>query len=129
MTDLSPWCSVCTKEIFIPKGSYGYGESRYVLSKLMQYSRLPGRAVKIPRLEGGGIGPRTESCVICDGSIAVVPCLHQGNIYTKRKLQVWRDQKFIPIVGAKTILTCAGRQNTPSRGRRYRAQNEKLSNL
>ena len=49
------------------------------------------------------IGPRTESCVNWDGPIAMVPCLHQGNIYTKRKLRVWRDQKCIPLVGAKTI--------------------------
>ena len=28
-------------------------------------THLPVRAVKIPRLEGGGIGPRTESCVNC----------------------------------------------------------------
>ena len=27
-TDLSPWYRVCTKEIFIPKGSYGHGETR-----------------------------------------------------------------------------------------------------
>ena len=87
------------------------------------------RAVKIPRLEGGSIGPRTESCVNWDGPIAMVPCLHQGNIYTKRKLRVWRDQKCIPLVGAITPLTCAGRQNTPSRGRRYRAQNGKLRKL
>ena len=59
----------------------------------------------------------------------MVPCLHQGNIYTKRKLRVWRDQKCIPLVGAITPLTCAGRQNTPSRGRQYRAQNGKLGKL
>ena len=93
------------------------------------YPHLPVRAVKIPRLEGGGIGPRTESCVNWDGPIAMVPCLHQGNIYTKRKLRVWRDQKCIPLVGAITPLTCAGRQNTPPRGRRYRAQNGKLRNF
>ena len=29
-TDLSPWYRVCTKEIFIPKGSYGHGETRNV---------------------------------------------------------------------------------------------------
>ena len=52
----------------------------------------------------------------------MVPCFHQGNIYTKRKLRVWRDQKCIPLVGAITILTCAGRDNTPSRGWQYRAQ-------
>ena len=114
MTDLSPWYRVPTKEIFIPKGSYGYGESRYVFSKSVQYPQLPVRAVKVTRLEGDGIGPITESGINCDGPIAMVPCLHQGKISTKRKLRVRRDLKCIPLVGAKSILTCAGRQNTPS---------------
>ena len=39
------------------------------------------RAVKIPRLEGGSIGPRTESLLNWDGPMAMVPCLHKGNIY------------------------------------------------
>ena len=74
------------------------------------------------RVEGGSIGPSTESCINCDGLISMVPCLHQGNIYIKRKLRVWRDQKCIPLVGAIIPLTCACRQNAPSRGRQYRAQ-------
>ena len=64
-----------------------------------------------------------------DGPMAMVPCLHQGNINTKRKLRVWRDQKCIPLVGAITLLNCAGRHNTPSRGRQYRAQNGKFGKL
>ena len=87
------------------------------------------RAVKIPRLEGGSIRPRTESWVNWDGPMAMVPCLHQGNVYIKRKLRVWRNQKCIPLVGAITPLNCAGRQNTPSRGREYSAQNGKLGKL
>ena len=87
------------------------------------------RAVQIPRLEGGSIGPRTESFVNWDGPVIMVPCLHQGNIYTKRKLRVWRDQKCIPLVGAINPLTCAGRSNTRSRGMQYRAQNGKLGKL
>ena len=87
------------------------------------------RAVKIPGLEGGSIGSRTENWVNWDGPIAMEPCLHQGNIYNKRKLRVWRDQKCIPLVGSKTPLTCAGSQNTLSRGRHYRAQNGKLGKL
>ena len=59
----------------------------------------------------------------------MVPFLHQGNIYTKTKLRVWRNQKCILLVGAITPLTCAGLQNTPSRGRQYRAQNGKLGKL
>ena len=83
------------------------------------------RSVKIPRLELGSIGTRTESRINWDGPMAMLPCFHQGNIYTKRKLRVWRDQKCIPIVGAITPLTCAGRQSTPSRWRQYRDQNGK----
>ena len=86
-------------------------------------------AIKIPHLKGGSIGPRMESWVNWDGPIAMVPCLHQGNIYTKRKLRVWGNQKYISLVGAITPLTCAGRQNTPSRGSQYRAQNGKLHKL
>ena len=87
------------------------------------------RVVKIPRLEGGSIGPRTESWVNCDEPISMVPCLYQGNIYTKRKLRVWTDQKCIALVGAITPLTCAVRQNTPFRRRLHRAQNGKLCKL
>ena len=87
------------------------------------------RAIIIPRLEGGSIEPRTESCVSCDGTISMVPCFHQGNIYTKRKLRVWRDQKCIWLVGAVTPLKFEGRQNTPSRGRQYMAQNGKFGKL
>ena len=80
-------------------------------------------------MEGGSIWPRTESFVNWDGPMAMVPCLHQGNIYIKRKLLVWRDQKCIPLVGAITQLKCAGCHNTPSRGRQYRAQNGKFGKL
>ena len=87
------------------------------------------RAVKIPRVEGGSIGPRTESLANWDGPMAMVPCLHQGNNYTKRKLRIWRDQKCIPLLGAITPLNCEGRENTPCRGRQYRAQNGKFGKL
>ena len=87
------------------------------------------RAVKIARLQGGSIGHSTESCINCDGQFSMVPCLHQGNIYIKRKLRVCRDQKCIPFVGGITPLNCAGRHNTPSRGRQYRAQNGKFGKL
>ena len=81
------------------------------------------------RHEGGSIALRTECLVNWDGPVAMVPCLCQGNIYTNRKLRVWRDQKCIPLVGAIIPLTCAGRQNTPSRGRQYRAQYGKFGKL
>ena len=87
------------------------------------------RAAKLPRLEGGSIGSSTESCINSDEPISMVPCLHQGNIYIKSKLRVWRDQKYIPFVGGITPLNCEGRHNTPSRGRQYRAQKGKFGKL
>ena len=61
--------------------------------------------------------------------MAMVPCLHQGNIYSKRKLRVWRDQKCILLVGGTTPLTFAGHQSTLSRGRQYKCENGKLGKL
>ena len=90
---------------------------------------IPVRTIKLPRLEGGGIGPRTESCVNWGGTIAMVPCLHQGNIHTQRKLRVWRDQKCILLVGGITPPTCAGRQTIPSRMMWCRAKTGKLGKL
>ena len=87
------------------------------------------RAVKIPRLEGGSKGPSTESCLNCEALISMVWCLHQGNIYIKRKLRAWRVQKYIPLVGGITPLNCAGCHNTPSRGRQYRAHKGKFGNI
>ena len=77
---------------------------------------------------GRRFGPRTESCVNWDAPIAMVPCLHSGSIYTKRKLRAWRDHKCIPLVSAITPLTCAGRESTPSRGRRFRLRMESCLN-
>ena len=87
------------------------------------------RAVKLPRLNGVGIGSNTETCVNWGGPIAMVPCLHQGNIYTKRKLRVWRAQKCISLVGAKSPLTCVGRQSTVCQGRQHRGGNGNLRKL
>ena len=88
------------------------------------------RAIKLPQLEGGGIGPRPESCVNWwGGPIDMVSCFHQGNLYSKRNLRVWRDQKGIRRVGSKTILTCAGCQTNPSQGRQYRVENEKFRKM
>ena len=83
-------------EMYFPsrwkKPSYLYGPSKY--------------RVSMETLQGGG----TETCVNWGGPIAMVPCLLQGNIYIKRMLRVWRAQKCISLVGAKSHLTCVGRQ-------------------
>ena len=95
----------------------------------MQKPLLLVLADKLPRLKGGGIGPRTETCVNSGGSIALVPCVQQGNIHTKRQSGVWRVQNFIPFVGANPLLNCGGSQTTMSEGRRYKAENGNLHKL
>ena len=60
----------------------------------------------------------------CHGTV-----FHQGNIYIKRKIRVWRDHKCVRLVGAKISLTCAGRQTIPSQGRRYRVENGNMRKL
>ena len=95
----------------------------------MQKPLLPVRVIKLSHLKGGSIGSRTETCVNWGGPIAMVPSLHQGNIYIKRKLRVWRDQICIPLVSIKNPLTCAGRETTPSQGSQYRPENGNLRKL
>ena len=56
----------------------------------------------------------------------MVQCLHQKNVYIKRKLVLWRAQKCIPLVGAKGALTCAGPQSTLSHVRRCRSEKGNL---
>ena len=84
------------------------------------------QSVKLPRLNGVGIGPGTETYVIWGGPIAMALCLHQGNVYIKRKLRVWRAQKCIPLVVAKSPLTSTGRQTTPTQKSRYKTCNRNL---
>ena len=57
---------------------------------------------------------------------AMVPCLHQSKVYIKRKLRVWGLEKCNLLVGAKTSLTCARLQTTPSQVSQYRAENRNL---
>ena len=65
----------------------------------------------------------TEICGFSGLPFAMVTCLHQRNVYIKRKLRILRVQKFIPLVGVKPAFTCAGLQTTPFDLRRYRPEN------
>ena len=51
-----------------------------------------------------------------------------GAVFAPKKC-VCRAHKYIPQVGAKTVLTCYGRQTTPSHVRQYTADNENLRNF
>ena len=92
----------------------------------MQKPHLPVRDWKRPRVKEASIGPRTEICGNLGLPFAMVLCLHQSNVYIKRKLRVWRVQKCIALVGAKPSLTCAELQTTLSNVSQYRAKNRNL---
>ena len=87
----------------------------------MQKPLFAVRADKLPCLKGLSIGSRKETCANWGGPIPMVPCLHLGNIYIKKKLRLWIDQKCIPLLCVKTPLTYADHQATPSKGTQYRA--------
>ena len=54
-----------------------------------------------------------EICGIWGLPIAMVPCLHQGNDYIKRKLRECRTQTCNLSVDANTVPTCTGLQTKP----------------
>ena len=94
----------------------------------MQKPHLPVPDCKPPHLKKASIGPRMEICGILDLPLARVPCLHQRNVYTKWKLRLWRDQKCISLISAKTSLAYAGLQTTSSQVSQYRAEKGNLRN-
>ena len=95
----------------------------------MQKQCLPVQGRKLPHFIGGSIGPRLEIFETSGLPIPMVPCLHQNNGYIKTKLWVWRAQKFIALVGAKTVQTSAGPRTTPFHGLQYRAWNGNIRNF
>ena len=77
---------------------------------------------KPSRAMGGNVGSTKEICDSSSLPIPMVPRLHQCNGYIKRKLQAWKVQKCIALVGVDTVVTSAGAQTTPSYGGQYRVQ-------
>ena len=74
------------------------------------------RGRKVPRFMGGSIWPRMEIRGISGLPILMVPRLNQSNGNIKRKIQAWKVQKCITLVGADTVLTSAGPQSNPFHG-------------
>ena len=70
-----------------------------------------------------------EICESLGLPIPTVPRLHQSNGFIKRKLQVWRAQKCIGLVGTETVLTSAGPQISPFYGGQYRVRNGNMRNF
>ena len=59
----------------------------------------------------------------------VVPCLHQRNLYMKRKLREWRTQKCNPCFGAESPLRSTGLQTSGFHASPYSAVSVNLRKL
>ena len=74
------------------------------ISLLGAKNTLASTGTQTTSFHGGSIGPKMEICENSGLPFTMVPRLHQSNVYIKRKLWVWSDQKYIPLVGGKPYL-------------------------
>ena len=87
---LSPWYRVCTKSMFISQGSYQNGEPKNVIIGRVQNAYFTVRASKLPGFMQRRIRQSMEISWKSVLPFAMIPCLHQINVYMKRKLRKWR---------------------------------------
>ena len=90
----------------------------------MQKPHRPVRVNKLSRVLHRRIGQAIEIFETSGIPIAMVPCLHQCNVYIVRKVRVWRAQKCYLLVSAKTASTGRGQQTTPCHSAEYLASSE-----
>ena len=96
---------------------------------LVQRPHRPVPCCKLPHVMQHHVGPAKEIFGISGLPIAMVPCLHQCNVYLKRKLRVWRTQKCNFLVCAKTALTGTDQQTTSYHAAPYWASNGNYRNF
>ena len=92
----------------------------------MQKAHFAERAWKQPGFRQCLIGPTVQIYRNSGLSIAMVPCLHQCNLYIERKLRERRVQKCNPCFGAKGTLCSTGLQTTQLHAAQYRVDSTNL---
>ena len=120
---------VYIKAIFIPKGSYGNGEPKNVALVSVQITHFAVRARKLLTFMQCGKGQTVQIYGNSGLPFTMVPCLHQSNLYTKRKLREWRTQKFNPCFGACSPLRRTGPKITSFHSAPYRADSVNLRKI
>ena len=78
----------------------------------VQKAHFAVRTCKEPGSRQRRIMPTVHICVNSGLPIAIVPCLHQCNVYIKSKLRVCSAQKCKPCFGAKSPLRSTDPQIT-----------------
>ena len=91
---LSRWYRVCTNgNIYIKRTQRVWRAQKCNLFRRVRKPYRPVRAYKLHSFVQRRIGPTMDFWGNSGVPIVMVPCLHQDNIYIKRKLRVWRAQK------------------------------------
>ena len=126
---LSPWYRVCTTAIFLPKGGYGNGKPKNVTLVLVQLAHFAVRGRKLRTFMQRGIEPTVQIYGNSGLPFAMVPCFHQSNLYTKRKLRERSTQKCDACFGVVSPLRSTGPQATHFHAVRYRADIANLRKL
>ena len=111
------------------KEATGMESPKNVILVSVQYAHLAVRTLKVAGFRHRGIGPTVRICENSGLPFALVPCLHQCNIYMKRKLREWRVQKCNPSFGARSPPRSTDLQSTRFQAARYRADSANLRKL
>ena len=122
----SPWYCICTNAMFISKGSQGNDEPKNVILVSVQKAHFAARTYKQIGFMQHRVGPTVQICGNSGLPFVMVPCLHQCNVYIKRKLRERRAQKCNPCFGAKSPLRSTGLQTTWFHASGYRADSTNL---
>ena len=95
----------------------------------MQKPCRPVRVNKLPNVMQRRIAPAIKIFGILGQLFAMVTCLHQCKVYIKKKLLVWRAQKFNLLGCAKSTPTCTGQQTTLCLAAPYCERNRNFKNF
>ena len=112
--------------MFISNRSQGNAEPKNVILVLVQKAHFTIPACQQPGFVQRGVGLTVQ--IYCSSGLlfAMVPCLHQCNVYMKRKLRECRAQKCDPCIGAKSPHRSTGLQTTHFHATSYRADSANL---
>ena len=112
--------------MFISKGSEKNAEPKNVILISAQKAHFAVPAYKQPGFMQHHIGPTVQICGSSGLPFAMVLCLHQCNVYIKRKLREFKAQKCNPCFGAKSPLCSTCLQTTQFHAAPYRADSTNL---
>ena len=107
--------------MIISKGREENGEPKNVILVSVQKSHFAVQTFKEPGFMQCRVGPTVQICWNSGLPFAMVMCLHQCNVYIKRKLRERRGKKCNPWFRSKSPLRSTGLQIIRFHAASYRA--------